>query len=53
MLVSGGTVATEAWVSCSLTNFTQSALLHNLHFIFCLNRGNGLAISDFEWVWPW
>jgi hypothetical protein len=50
MLVSGGTVAAGAWVSCSPTNFTQSAFLRNLHFLFCLNCRNGLGERDFEWV---
>jgi hypothetical protein len=53
MLVSGGTVAAEAWVSRSSTNFTQSVLLHHPHFLFCLNRRNRLGVRDFEWVWLW
>jgi hypothetical protein len=48
MLVSGGTVAAGAWVSRSPTNFTQSAILRNLHF-----HRNGSSVRDFEWVWPW
>jgi hypothetical protein len=52
MLVSKTTVAAGAWVSSSPTNFTQSVVLHNLHFLFCLNCRNGLGIRDFKWVWP-
>jgi hypothetical protein len=52
-LVSRGSVAAGAWVSRSLTNFTQSALLRHLNFLFCLDCRNGLGIRDFERVWLW